>query len=114
MYQYEARVERVVDGDTVDVSIDLGFDVWIKQRVRLARINAYESRTSDPVEKVKGLAAKKFVELNCPPGKIVHLNVLKWEGKYGRCIADVHTNGFGAESLNDLLVANAHAVYHAY
>ena len=59
MYHYKAKLVRVIDGDTIDVDIDLGFDVWLKrQRVRLAGIDAPESRTRNKAEKVLGLAAK--------------------------------------------------------
>ena len=71
MYQYKAVLVRVIDGDTIDVDIDLGFDVWLKkQRVRLAGIDAPESRTRNKAEKVLGLAAKaRLTEekmVNCP------------------------------------------------
>ena len=63
MYQYNCRIVRVVDGDTVDVDIDLGFDVWLKkQRIRLYGVDTPESRTRDLEEKKHGLMAKKFVE----------------------------------------------------
>ena len=59
MYEYRANINRVVDGDTVDVDIDLGFGVWMKdERVRLAGIDTPESRTRDKVEKKFGLASK--------------------------------------------------------
>jgi micrococcal nuclease len=59
MYHYKAKLVRVIDGDTIDVDIDLGFDVWLKrQRIRLAGIDAPESRTRNKAEKVLGLAAK--------------------------------------------------------
>ena len=58
MYKYKAKVIRVIDGDTLDAMIDLGFDTWVKKRIRLAGIDAYESRTRDKEEKKKGLAAK--------------------------------------------------------
>ena len=66
MYEYPATIDRVVDGDTIDVDIDLGFSIILKkQRVRLLGINAPESRTRDLVEKEKGLAAKaKVHEIN--------------------------------------------------
>ena len=58
MYEYKAELDRVVDGDTVDVDIDLGFGIWLKkERVRVMGIDTPESRTSDPVEKVFGKAA---------------------------------------------------------
>ena len=58
MYEYNAVVDRVVDGDTIDVTIDLGFKVWKKMRVRMEGINTPESRTRDLEEKKRGLAAK--------------------------------------------------------
>jgi micrococcal nuclease len=61
MYTYNAKVERVVDGDTVDALVDLGFDTWKKVRVRFYGIDAYESRTRDLEEKEKGLLAKQRV-----------------------------------------------------
>jgi len=64
MYEYEAELVRVVDADTVDVIIDIGFSVFVKKRVRLYGIDAYESRTRDKEEKKKGLAAKaRLIEL---------------------------------------------------
>ena len=62
MYDYRAKIVKVVDGDTVDVDIDLGFGVWLKdERVRLVGVDTPESRTRDLVEKAFGLAAKEFV-----------------------------------------------------
>ena len=64
MYEYQAIIERVVDGDTVDVMIDLGFDVWTKQRVRLMGIDTPESRTRDLREKKFGkMATARVLEL---------------------------------------------------
>ena len=62
MYIYKAKCERVVDGDTIDAIIDLGFDTWKKIRIRLVGVNAAESRTRDLEEKARGLAAKAFVK----------------------------------------------------
>ena len=62
MYEYKCKIRKVVDGDTVDVDIDLGFGVWLrKQRVRLVGIDTPESRTKDLEEKKYGLAAKEFL-----------------------------------------------------
>ena len=61
MYIYNAKLGRVVDGDTVDATVDLGFDTWKKVRIRLVGINTPESRTRDLEEKARGLAAKQFV-----------------------------------------------------
>lgn len=63
MYHYKAKLLRVIDGDTIDVDIDLGFDVWLrKQRVRLAGIDTPESRTRNKAEKALGLRAKEFLQ----------------------------------------------------
>ena len=61
MYTYNAKLDRVVDGDTVDALVDLGFDTWKKVRIRFYGIDAYESRTRDLEEKEKGLAAQQRV-----------------------------------------------------
>ena len=64
MYTYHATVDRVVDGDTVDALIDLGFDTWKKVRIRMMGMDAWESRTRDKEEKKKGLAAKaRLIEI---------------------------------------------------
>ena len=66
MYEYRCKILRVVDGDTVDVDIDLGFGVWMhKERIRLYGIDTPESRTRDKVEKIFGLEAKKMVKHGC-------------------------------------------------
>ena len=76
MFEYNFKLVRVVDGDTVDIDIDLGFGVWLrKQRIRIMGIDTPESRTSDPEEKVDGLLAKD--------------QVVKYEkGKFGRLLGD--------------------------
>ena len=64
MYVYKAKLDRVVDGDTVDANIDLGFDISINKRIRLAGIDTPETRTRNKEEKVKGLASKsRLIEL---------------------------------------------------
>ena len=64
MYEYNCELDRVVDGDTVDVNIDLGFGIWLrKERVRVMGIDTPESRTSDPVEKVFGKAVQPKIGL---------------------------------------------------
>ena len=62
LYFYNAEVTKIVDGDTIDVIIDLGFNIWIKERLRLYGLNTPETRTKDLEEKEKGLKAKKYVE----------------------------------------------------
>ena len=72
MYEYQCKVVKVVDGDTVDVDIDLGFGVWLRdERVRLYGIDTPESRTSDDIEKIYGFAAKEYLERYLSAGNIV-------------------------------------------
>ena len=90
MYEYKSRVTKVVDGDTVDVDIDLGFSIILSnQRIRLAGIDTPESRTRDLEEKKFGLLAKEMVESYCPIGSTVTLRTSKDErGKFGRILGD--------------------------
>jgi len=89
MYEYNAILDRVVDGDTIDVNIDLGFNVWKKIRVRMEGINTPESRTRDLEEKKRGLAAKdRLVEILKFNDNSCSLKV-SGEGKYGRALATV-------------------------
>ena len=107
MYIYKAKCERVVDGDTIDANIDLGFDTWKKTRIRLVGINAAESRTRDLEEKAKGLAAKAFVKdilLKHSNEFILHSQGV---GKYGRCLGEIF---LGDTNLNELLITEGHAV----
>lgn len=110
MYKYGAKLLRVVDGDTADVMIDLGFSTWVKARLRFKGVDTWEKRTRDLEEKKKGIAAseftKKHLELN--DGKFVIQSYGK--GKYGRVLAEIFVNIDGEEtSLNKLLVENGHA-----
>ena len=119
-YVYKAKILRVVDGDTVDIDLDLGFGViYAKQRVRLLGIDTPESRTRDLEEKKKGLAAKeRLIEiLKANDNKFV----LKSHGvgKYGRCLGELHIDVVDGqekmtlESVNELLIKEGHAVeYH--
>ena len=85
MFEYNCKMVRVVDGDTVDVDIDLGFGVWLrKQRIRLYGIDTPESRTSDDVEKVYGLAAKDFLIKWTNAGDLTLKTFKDGKGKYGR------------------------------
>lgn len=90
MYEYRCKVLRIVDGDTIDVDIDLGFGVWIhKERVRLAGIDTPESRTRDLTEKAFGLAAKQFVKDMMPIGSQQIIKTQKDKtGKFGRILGD--------------------------
>ena len=88
MYEYRCKILRVVDGDTVDVDIDLGFGVWHhKERVRIYGLDAPESRTRDKIEKVFGKFAKQCVKDWLPTGSIQKLVTEKDKsGKYGRVL----------------------------
>jgi len=117
MYEYKARVVRVVDGDTMDVSIDLGFGVYKRERIRLAGINTPETfgvkKTSD--EYAAGMAAKEFVQSVCPVDSIIVIRTDKdKQGKYGRYIAYVFYHDSGGDEpnhlcLNETLLAAGHA-----
>ena len=110
LYHYRAKVLRVVDGDTVDVMLDLGFNVSLKERVRLYGINAPESRTRDKSEKVKGLAAKDFVvEWTADRADdIVIVTRIDKRGKYGRILGTIMTES--GENLNEIMIKEGHAV----
>ena len=90
MYEYSWRIVRVVDGDTVDIDIDLGFDLWLKkQRIRLYGVDTPESRTRDLEEKKYGFAAKAFVENHLPVGSKKTLRTrLDDRGKFGRILGE--------------------------
>jgi micrococcal nuclease len=121
MYEYRVEIVKVVDGDTVDVDIDLGFGVWLKkERVRLFGIDTPESRTRDLVEKKHGLAAKNFLvnEMNDADDVILATNK-DAEGKFGRILGTligVHNNELDGEmrvNINEKMVDYHHAVaYH--
>ena len=92
-YKYAAKVDRVVDGDTVDAVMDLGFSVAIKIRCRLARINALE------MNEAGGKDAKLIVQTLLPVGKDVFIHSTQLD-KYGRSIAEIYVNN---ENLTDVL-----------
>ena len=105
MWEYQAELLRVIDGDTVDVRVDLGFKVHYNVRVRMHGINAPESRTRDKAEKVRGLAAKERLE-QLITGKNI---ILKSHGvgKFGRGLGTIMVGGV---SVNATLVKEGHAV----
>ena len=113
MYEYKVTLDRVVDGDTVDVHIDLGFDVVLKsQRVRISGIDAPESRTRDLVEKQFGLLAKDVVIAFFETDKPIKLVCKEYDsaGKYGRILGDFVC---GEISLAEYMVTEGYAVrYH--
>ena len=110
---YSAKLVRVVDGDTADAMIDLGFNVWVKNRIRFMGVDAWESRTRNKEEKVKGLAAKAYVKdllENSDEGKFSIIS--HGTGKYGRVLGELFVKGHES-SVNELLKENGHAYeYH--
>ena len=117
MYEYQCKIVRVVDGDTADVDIDLGFGVWMKeQRVRFYGVDTPESRTSDKEEKIYGLSAKHFVENFLPKGSTQTLRTRKdGVGKYGRILGEflVESEWEGKTiqtTVNDELIKTHNAV----
>ena len=122
MYEYNAVVERVVDGDTIDCTVDLGFSTWKKVRVRMEGMNAPESRTRDKEEKERGLAAKdRLVEILKYNDNLCILRV-SGLGKFGRALATVHVKTLSPTStessitlvnVNKQLIKEGHAKeYH--
>ena len=113
-YIYRGNLERVVDGDTIDALIDVGFDVWVKKRIRYKGIDTWESRTRNLEEKKLGLAAKArnkqlLEEVSSKPGyfRLKSYGV----GKYGRVLADIFildANGVQI-NLNQALITEGHA-----
>lgn len=89
-YQYKAKIIKVIDGDTVDVDIDLGFDVHLtKQRIRFKGVDTPESRTRDMLEKKYGILAKDFVKSYLKVGQWATLKTFKdGKGKFGRILGD--------------------------
>ena len=118
MYTYNIELLRVIDGDTIDAKIDLGFDVGIKKRVRFSGVNTPECRTRDLEEKARGLAAKDRVKQLLEGSNKIKL-ISHGVGKFGRCLGELHIDIVdGKESLtlvnvNELLIKEGHAVvYH--
>ena len=111
MYEYYVRkVENVVDGDTIDVLIDLGFDILFASRVRLAGIDTPESRTKDLAEKALGLEAKEYLKKALKDAKSVVIKTEKMDSseKYGRILGWVYING-DTVSLNDMMINDGYA-----
>ena len=109
-YRYDAKVTRVVDGDTIDCIVDLGFKISIAERFRLYGVDTPESRTRDKEEKKRGLAAKEFVKHRIQ-SQNVEIDVTKGQGKYGRYLATVYYFVDDIKiNLNKELVEHGHAV----
>ncbi len=111
MYEYFVReVKNVVDGDTIDVIIDLGFDILFSSRVRLAGIDTPESRTTDKAEKALGIEAKEYLKKHLKDAKSVVIRTEKMDSseKYGRILGWVYVNG-ESESLNNKMINDGYA-----
>ena len=113
-YIYRGKLDRVVDGDTIDAMIDVGFNIWLKKRVRFKGIDTWESRTRDLEEKAKGLEAKaRLIELldkvSAKPGffRIKSYGV----GKYGRLLGEIFIMDSDGNqiNINDKLIEEGHA-----
>tara|TARA_R100000664_G_C2738687_1_gene127546 strand:+ start:887 stop:1216 length:330 start_codon:yes stop_codon:yes gene_type:complete len=102
MYEYNAKLDRVIDGDTVDAMIDLGFNTWVHKRIRLEGIDAPETRTRDLDEKAQGFATKERLEglLEAANGMFVLQS--HGVGKYGRCLGTIFIE---EQNINELLLA---------
>ena len=118
MYEYNAKVTHVVDGDTIDLSIDLGFDIWYNSRVRFLGIDTPESRTRDLEEKERGLAAKDRVKCLLEGCENIELKS-HGVGKYGRCLGEIfitknyiRSEKYHGKCINTMLVEEGHAVVY--
>jgi micrococcal nuclease len=110
MYQYKAKVIKIIDGDTVDVDIDLGFSVILaKQRIRFYGIDTPESRTRNKEEKVRGLLSKEFVISKSPVGSYIKL-VSHGKGKFGRILGELYELDNDLVSINQQMCDEAYAV----
>ena len=113
-YIYRGKLERVVDGDTIDAIIDVGFDIWVKKRIRYKGIDTWESRTRDLAEKAKGLEAKArnkelLMEVSSKSGyfRLKSHGV----GKYGRVLGEIFIidNNKNTICINNQLISEGHA-----
>jgi len=113
MYEYKAKVVKVIDGDTVDVDIDLGFGIILSdERVRIMGIDTPESRTRDKVEKTFGLAAKDRLKELLGKTTVLQTQINKngedMKGKFGRILGDFVSND--QRMITDVLIEEGHAV----
>ena len=113
-YIYRGKLERVVDGDTIDALIDVGFDICVKKRIRYSGIDTWESRTRDLEEKAKGLEAKArnkelLMEVSSKPGyfRLKSFGV----GKYGRVLGEIYIQDSNKNTIciNNQLINEGHA-----
>ena len=113
-YIYRGKLERVVDGDTIDALIDVGFDIWVKKRIRYKGIDTWESRTRNLEEKAKGLEAKArnkelLMEVSSKSGyfRLKSYGV----GKYGRVLGEIFIEDSEGKqyNINETLISEGHA-----
>ena len=106
LYYYNAKLERVLDGDTIDAMIDLGFSTWVHKRIRLFGINCPETRTRNLDEKAKGIESKKYLEdqFLSTGGRFVLQSL--GVGKYGRCLGNIYIDKV---NINELLLKEGYA-----
>jgi micrococcal nuclease len=107
---YVKKVSKVVDGDTIDVDIDLGFDISFSSRVRLAGIDTPESRTADKIEKALGLESKEYLKKAIDGSKTVVIKTEKMDSseKYGRILGWVFLDG-SEISINQKMIDEGYA-----
>jgi len=107
---YVKKVTKIVDGDTIDVEIDLGFDISFSSRVRLAGIDTPESRTTDKIEKALGLEAKAYLKSQIESAKTVVIKTEKMDSseKYGRILGWLFLDG-SEVSMNEKMIEDGHA-----
>ena len=113
-YIYKAKLDRVVDGDTVDALVDVGFDIWFKKRIRFKGVDTWESRTRNLEEKKLGLAAKARTKelLEKVSSKSGYFRIKSYGlGKYGRVLADVFIMDKDGKqwNVNETLITEGHA-----
>ena len=112
MFEYICKLVKVIDGDTIDIDIDLGFGVWLRnQRIRMYGIDTPESRTRDLEEKKYGLAAKSFLTGMLDDSHLILKTHKDERGKFGRILGEVwRTTNFADQSINDYMIEKHHAV----
>lgn len=114
MYQYKCRINKVLDGDTVDIDLDLGFNIILaNQRVRMAGIDTPESRTTNKEEKPRGLLSKKRLGEKLPTGSWQKINTLKTDNnddKFGRILGEFILED--GTNVNQWMIDNNYAVLY--
>ncbi len=116
MYTYKCKCLRVVDGDTIDAEIDLGFKVYIRERIRFYGINTPESRTRDLEEKARGLAAKQFLKdiLTKSKNKFILESMVDKKGKFGRILGTLYVEYQKEGESIDKINVNQYLIYYGH